>query len=504
MHQAVLKAWQDLHSWIGLVLGLLLYVVCFSGVVALFEIEIGPWERTDTRPPPVPVAAALDRAVAEGIVGAEEGLRAGGSLTVLLPDRYRPAISVQPSIGEDGPATVRRYNPATGQEMVEDSRAGALLLRHLHTDLLLPAPWGRYLVGGLGVVMLVSVITGALLHRKMIVEAFTLRLARSRRLAWTDAHKIIGLWGLPFHAVLALTGAVLGFAGLVLIPAALTSFRGDAGAALDALGSVRAQPAGIAAPMVPLSDLLDRAQAALPGMAPEVVVFQAYGDAEAVLEVFGNRPGALVYYPSVTLRGVDGAVLAVTDWSGEGIGRQLYAMVTPLHYASYGGLALKLLYAILGAGTCFLAVSGLHIWRARHRGHRPGLDRLATAVFHGLPLATLGLLVASRLLPRSVAGDEAAMMAGFLALWAACAAWPWVRGAAPAARDLGMGTAVLLLACPLVTMLAGGGTPWTLVANDAIPVAMVDALGIIGGAALLGWTLRTREARGVHAEVEPG
>ncbi|MDN4015330.1 hypothetical protein QX233_23040, partial [Chryseobacterium gambrini] len=45
-----------------------------------------------------------------------------------------------------------------------------------------------------------------------------------------DAHKIMGIWGSLFHGVIGFTGAFLGLATIILLPAAaFVSFGGDQG-----------------------------------------------------------------------------------------------------------------------------------------------------------------------------------------------------------------------------------------------------------------------------------
>ncbi len=498
MRQAVLKSLYDLHSWVGLVLGLILYIVCFSGVVALFDAELGPWDRGDVRAYGGPAPAGLDRAVAHVVGGiADEGR--GVNFTVRLPTPYRQTVAVDHR-GADGPVT-EQFDPMTGEPVPSRGSVSTTILTRLHTDLLLPQPWGRYLVGGLGIVMLLSVISGVILHRKIIRDAFTLRLDRSLRLKWTDLHKAVGLWGLPFHFTMALTGAILGFVGLILMYTAVVAFKGDLGSAAAEMMAPGVIATGEAAPMMPVSALIEMAGEALPGIVPEVVMVRAYGDSGAVAEVMGNVPGSLVYYPSVSLEAATGAVLGVTDWSAGGIGKRVYAMVTPLHYASYGGFALKVLYALLGAGSCFLVVSGLSIWHARPHG-RATMQHLTTGVVYGLPLAIAGLLVAGRVAAPAFAADERGMTLLFLLFCCPGVAWPWLRGAARAASEMLLGTGLLLAAFPALTIVGGGAESYQVWGVAGAPVATADIAGFLLGLGALAWgmaegrRLRRRHDRG--------
>ncbi len=494
MQQRTLKSLYDLHSWIGVVVGLVLYVVCVSGVVALFAQELEPWARKDLRPPVTDAGPALDGAVAQTIKAMREGgaTAAGLRFTVDLPTRYRPTVSVQ---YRAGPARTERTltvdAPSRAEVPVPAESPNAMLTR-LHTDLLLPSPYGRYVVGAFGLVMLISVITGTLLHRKMLADLFTLRAGRSLRLFWTDLHKSVGLWGLPFHFMLALTGAILGFSGPAVRIAAYLAFGGDAGAVSAAMFGSSPPPLGIAATMLPPSVLLARAVEALPGFVPEMLLAFNYGDAHGVIEFLGNRPGALVYYLSVVVDGATGEIVRITDWSEEGFGRRIYAMVTPLHYASYGGIALKVLYAVLGTGTCLVIVAGLNLWLARPADastlSRRILPKLTSGVFYGFPAATAVIFWLHHLVP------GLPIVAVFLAMCALAAAWPWLRGRERGACDLLGLTGVLLATLPLFTLLASGRASS---AYASPPVLVTEVAALCLGAGLVYAAVRRRpvEAR---------
>ena len=101
------------------------------------------------------------------------------------------------------------------------------LLTHLHTDLYLPQPFGRYLVGFAGMAMLLAIIAGIVIHIKWRKEFVMLRPKRSWRLLLTDQHKLLGLWSLPFTFILAFTGTILGLLGLISPILALAAFNGD-------------------------------------------------------------------------------------------------------------------------------------------------------------------------------------------------------------------------------------------------------------------------------------
>ena len=87
-------------------------------------------------------------------------------------------------------------------------------IAELHMQLHLPRTWGLYLVGLTGVALFSSLISGLLSHPRY--QGRILRWGGSRRLQEADLHNRLGVWGLPFHVVVSVTGALLGLSSLIV------------------------------------------------------------------------------------------------------------------------------------------------------------------------------------------------------------------------------------------------------------------------------------------------
>lgn len=493
MRRDSLKALYDVHSWVGLFLGLALYVLLFSGSVALFVAELRPWELGVTKGNGALPVAALERVVAQ-----EERFRAA-SFSIRPASYYRPWIVVETGHNHDGQPDLRHYDPFTGESVTVAAEHVVQVLERLHTDLLLPSPWGRYPTGLLGVAMLVSLLTGVFMHRKIFREMWSIRLWRSQRLRWTDLHKAVAVWGLPYHLVMAFSGTYLGLVGVTLLLNAFVAFGGDVDAASEGIAGAPHERVGEAAAMLPVTELISRAKAVLPGLEPEYLGYQHYGDRGATLMILGTLPRTLEYYPGVTLSAVDGQLLDTINWRRESWPKALYAMMTPLHYGAYGGLLLKTLYALLGLGASFLVLSGLRIWQLRvHTGRRDWRRPLFDGVCYGLPLAIAVSLLSARLLTTPVFASYEGRLLLFLLVWliAIVVAW-WRRGKAVGAElCIAAGAALLLL--PFATEL--GGRASLLAALRDTPTSpllvaemVLVAIGLV--TVVTGWLVRRQRAR---------
>ncbi|MEM8826399.1 MAG: PepSY-associated TM helix domain-containing protein, partial [Pseudomonadota bacterium] len=193
------------HSILGLACAALIYVVSLTGAFAMFLPEIELWES--------PAALAGDdmpaAAMANAAAAAAERTQPGNEIlnvVVYPPHEARPFATVRLNqrANDRSPLDSRDWfvDAATGEMGARHEPHLAGVIEHLHTDLHLPRPVGRYLVGLLGVVMFTLILSGILAHPTIVRDAFKLRLDRNARLAWTDVHNRLSVWGLPFHLVL--------------------------------------------------------------------------------------------------------------------------------------------------------------------------------------------------------------------------------------------------------------------------------------------------------------
>ncbi|MEO1085190.1 MAG: PepSY-associated TM helix domain-containing protein, partial [Acidobacteriota bacterium] len=427
------RAWFDIHSAAGVMLGLAMFVVSFSGVLSLFSAYYPAWERVDLRVPP---GATFDpEAALEALKVADPDAWARlpvASMPEAAGEAFRPSPLFFFAPTSALPFTHIRWFDGEAQESYDyyvDVRSGRVVsqaelglrqtLVHFHTDLLLPRPFGRYLVGVLGVGFLFVIVSGVFFHRKMLGQMFVFRRSKNLRQLMADSHKLFGAWGLLFHAMITFTGAFLGLIGVFLLVSALTVYRGDQDAAFAAVVAPTAEPAGEAAPMLPLGEILERSRAEWPELDPVRLTLHAYNDRMAEVVVSGPLEGRLAIGGAtgseLVLSAVDGEVRRRNDWANGSIWQRLIAWVVPLHYATFGGLVLKLAYCLLGLGSALMSVTGLLVWLERRGGAGfRWLERLTIGVCAGQPAATA---VLSAVTPWVETASESVMHGLFVCAW---------------------------------------------------------------------------------------
>ncbi|MEM6914051.1 MAG: PepSY-associated TM helix domain-containing protein, partial [Pseudomonadota bacterium] len=396
-------------------------------------------------------------------------------------------------------------------------------LLDFHRDLMWPTQLGgrtvgRALVGVAGVILMLTIISGIIAHTKIREEFFTLRYLRSVRLKWQDTHKVLGLWGTPFYAMIALTGAVLGIVTILAPIAALLAFRGDQQALIEAVVGQPPEPVGVQAMMLSADEV---AQMRHPetGAEPWYVVTHNWGDEGAVFDIYYKPESRLFIAEGVSISGVTGEPVFNATTATSTPGNRLVGAIAPLHYGTYGGIALKALYFLLGISLAVITAFGTMMWIERrlhgNEGNRSpgfyrGLSRLNVGVSAGIVLATCGLLVHHTL----YAGAETSrlMWTGwtYFGLWFAAMGYAFVRKDEYRANmEILLASGAALILASVLNMAMTGHTIWNGLWGDGhAPTAWVDvsliALGIatIAIAAALP-KKRAEKARRVKTEAEP-
>ncbi len=196
-------------------------------------------------------------------------------------------------------------------------------------------------------------------------------------------------------------------------------------------------------------------------------------------------------------------------------GYRVYNWLTGLHMAQFGDSLVRLLYLLLGLCGCAMLVGGLRVWLAKREargGVAVGCVRLLnTTVFAGLPLASLALLWANRLLPQNLEWRVSGEAWVFVLSWLLVAALALLWRGQPRrmARLLWAVAAVLALGLPLLNGLSTvNGHLLASLGRDDWALAGIDLALLFAGLVFVGlaWRLRPvgaaeRPARvGVTAE----
>ncbi|WAC22849.1 PepSY-associated TM helix domain-containing protein [Blastomonas sp. SL216] len=378
--RAVLKG----HSSLGLAFAALLYLVCLTGTIAVFANEYQRWEN--------PQAERMETLSAQATQAAYRAAldRAKGPVEhvfILMPSEDRPWPTLRVD-GADGSQT-NWIADSTGRITGESREGWTKFITRLHINLHLPQSWGIFIVGLTGVALLSSLISGVLAHPRIFRDAFHLRLGGSRRLQEADLHNRIGVWALPFHLTVSLTGALLGLSSIIIGAIGLAVFQGDT-AKVYAIFTPPSPPENARpAPPVDVQPLFARVTAQSPeGRISYLFVEHPTEMGAAVLFEVADGSSRLADTDSYAFDR-QGRLYHAQKAAANNVGEQILGSLGRLHFGWYGGTIIKMAYALLGLGLSYLAAGGVHIWLARRRDKgrpAPGWERLWTATVWGQPL----------------------------------------------------------------------------------------------------------------------
>ncbi|HDS1705653.1 PepSY-associated TM helix domain-containing protein [Pseudomonas putida] len=504
MFDSVRQAMLWTHRVLGLGFSALLLIAFFMGSLALYDRELDSWMLPALRVAPAPAALSLDQQVLPRVVALSEG-KALLQWYVELPDARRPLLRFQAwSVEREGFS--RFLLPGSDGVLAAAGSRGGDFFYRLHYTLNINA-WnlGARLLGLAAMVGLIALIAGVCIHARLFQDLFTLRADKApRRLL--DLHNLTGVFALPFHALILLSGLLILFP--LYLPAAIEAlYPGQAGQfAVQANAAYSRPAAGTPGPMASLDGLLAQARQHWGDGAPAFVRVWHPGDANAYVEVSRSLAdrlsldGQTLYF--------DGASARLLHESRLPPAAATLDVLAGLHVAHFHQPALRALYFFAGLSGCVMLASGLLYWLAKRRLQQPARERggmsvtlLCSVLITGMPLATLAMLVANRWLPLALSGRAEWEVRVFFTAWLLAGLHAaWVIGRCAQARAPWAAQCMAISALALLAVLANawstGDHPWRALSQGLWAVVGVDlallACALLAGG--VGWRLRRRAA----------
>lgn len=478
------KALLGLHAWGGLVFGWLLVPIFVAGSIAVFELEVSHWMQPELTAPQFSRGEAVARAEAR----LREVATDAAVWRVRLPNGREPTVGI--GWGSDPRQLAEEtLDAASGRPLDPRATHGGHFFNEFHAELM-GGTAGKWLVGAVGIVMLAAIVSGVLVHHRILRDLFTFRPWAGRRRAWLDAHNLAGVATLPFLLMITWTGVVI-LAETFMPAATHVLYDGKARAnRAEVVKSFARKPAGEVAAMKPLVDHFAAAEALL-----------GTGTVSNLLVHHPDDRGGLVQ----ALRHVDDRLSAVADHvtfdaaTGEVFGQQTewnamayaYRAQVGLHVVHYGGPALRWLYFVSGLLGAAMMAAGIVLFERKRRqrvGDARGqrlIEALGVASVAGGCVALLAYLWAARLLPAELEARAEREALCFLVVWAATLLHALRRGAASgghgparAWREQLLLAAALALTAPALDFVTA------LQPIDALRLG-VDLTALAGGGLLL-------------------
>ena len=357
------RLWQ-LHSWLGLGAGLGLLVIGLTGSLLVFrdqlEVLFNPTLIRIATPdtPRLPLDTLLARAQSQ-LPGHEIS---GWTLREPAERDYADFLYV---IGRGSDQwRVATLDPTTGRILATPRAYTATLsgwLLDLHYEFFADHI-GLAFAGLFAVLLCLLGVTGVWIYREFWKNLFTLRWRRGARILFSDLHKFTGITTVVFNLILGFTGAYWNLTHVI-------------GEAINGEFHQPKMERRLYSAALSLDALVADAATRLPGFRPHFISLPSapaggitfYGAVER-RSPLRSPYGSTVSYDATML-----AHTATADLRSSSLWLQFVDVFRPLHFGTFGGLPVKILWSLGGLAPGLLAVTGFVIWRTRISGRRSGI-----------------------------------------------------------------------------------------------------------------------------------
>jgi uncharacterized iron-regulated membrane protein len=366
MVRGSIRAWSFVHKWTSLVCTAFLLMLCVTGLPLIFHDEIDAL----TNPPVqlVTLPAGTPLLPLDALLAVALKKHPGHVPLYMSFDEDRPVVNITTGPKPDAPGSDMAFLSLDGRTAAvlpaEPDGGFMHVMFQLHVDMFMGTP-GMLFLGAMGFLFFMAILSGVVLYAPFMrrVDFGTIRTARKTRTRWLDTHNVLGVVTMMWAAVVGLTGTINTVAEPVT-----TYWKADQLAGLaprKAAGTDTVRTGSVQA-------ALDTAMAAAPGMRAQFIGFPgvAYSSRHH-LAVFlqGNTPLTKKLLTPAFVDAQTGSLAALTPmpWYMKSL-----LLSQPLHFGDYGGMPLKIIWALLDIITMIVLGSGLWLWwsKARLASHR--------------------------------------------------------------------------------------------------------------------------------------
>ncbi len=497
MKAQTLKDYLAVHTWVGILCGLVLFIAFYAGAFAMLEADITRWTQ-----PPAPASSAVSDdgdALAAAFFAAHPQPQGRVRLRWPSADNAQPVLAHMPldqdpvwwQLGSDG--ELRRLH---GVPREDDTSGNFVDYLHRKGGLPIPLAVAEPLIGLVSLAYGLALVSGiVVLLPSLVKDLFYLRLGANLKRMWLDVHNLLGVTSLPFHLVIAFSAAVFGLHDLVYLAQDRFIYQ-DGLRATVARDSPPVPQVTARADWLPPSEIRRRVLAQAPHFQPLGMdyVMRPTGPVGLVGGVDERHFQRASRYGLAFVNLGTGEIYDRTYLPGDSghASTAVLASLFALHFGSFGGDPVRILYVLLGLSGALLFYTGNLLWietrtkRARRPQDAPAMERprhvrvvsaLTVGVCLGCAAALPATLALAHWLNPWVDDLDALHQGVYHGLFAACVAWALWRGTARAAPGLLGFAAACNALVPLAVALNPGPDGWLLGAVCALLALFFAWLG---------------------------
>ncbi|MHC4043253.1 PepSY-associated TM helix domain-containing protein [Bradyrhizobium sp. 23AC] len=371
-----IRLWSRIHTWTSLACMLFLLMLCVTGLPLIFHDEIDDLLEDEIAAPAMPEGTprlSLDRMIA-----AAQARFPGHYVLLLNLKQTEPLVTVAVSpTAVPAPGNFHRltFDARTAEMLGEEAPHQSVMdfVLRIHKDMFAGLP-GELFLGAMGLVFAASIISGVIVYWPFMrrLDFGTIRRRSSPRAEWLDTHNLFGIVTVTWATVVGLTGMINTLATPLfdlwraqLIPVLLAPHLGKP-----------------VAPIPSVQTAVELVRARFPDRLVTSVTMPTsarFGSPQhLVIWTKGATPFTARMLQPMLVDANDGKTIVAPEvpWY-----LKTLQVSRPLHFGDYGGLPLKIIWALLDIITIIVLVSGIYLWIARRKSsvRRKPLDAGRTA-----------------------------------------------------------------------------------------------------------------------------
>lgn len=514
MRTDIVRTYKDIHSWVGIIAGLALFIAFYAGAITMFEEPLQRWASPPTElssPPPIErtpelidkVLVAHPEARKSFNVHFQTGPEQPARVSWETGTRREPGETYFASLAPDGSLEVTTRKPSEVAQLVD--------VLHQQVGLPFDHEVAMPIMGVIALLYAIAIVSGVIcLLPSLTKDLFALRFGKNLKRMWLDLHNVLGLFSLPFHIVMALTAVVFAFhdqfyfaqGEVQKIGATQVEDRGpprpDPKASPPELEVVR----NVLSP----ADLAQRINKQMPGLTLIGMSYDYNAEEGHHGHVYGRDPRYGMRGPTYGIGEIDtrtGNIIEADYLPGKQ--DRWFATISSffaLHFGNYGGAPVRWSYFLLGLAGAVLFYTGNLLWiESRRKKERKAgaveqtrATRILGALTVGVPIGCVAgisvTIAAAKWLPPGL--DDLASWHSriYYAVFALAVAWALIRGAARSGSELLWAAAAATALIPIASLTAAAGNGW----NHGGTTLLVDIVAVVGTIAFA-WMARAAYRR---------
>lgn len=359
------KAILFIHRWLGLITGLVVFVVSITGCIFCFQDEIQDalhsYRKVEVQSKPFLKPSVLQQQ-------AQQYMPAGKLSGLIYNGPERPVlVGLTNKVGYHN----IYINPYNGKVLHDDLLQSNffIIVQYIHLYLLLPENVGRIVVGTSVLIFVVLMITGIILwwpkRKTDRKRSFTIKWgARWRRVNY-DLHNVLGFYATAIALILAVTGLSMSFEWVregiykggnlgKTIAIERKEFKSDS--------TLKASKQNVPA--------IDVAYATIVQKSPKAKMLIFYGagtPGQALYGIAYEQPLRYSYRDSYQFDQYSGKLLLALPNTKKSLGLKLEDMNYDIHVGQIAGLPGKIIAFLASLICASLPITGLIIWLGKRK-----------------------------------------------------------------------------------------------------------------------------------------